>query len=164
MSQNSVLKKSDILKGQEKTKKIEVKSLGGSIFIRALSDGEATQIQEKVMEGSSPSQEDEDKVKFDPQVAIRNSREARYMLVASGLSNKDNDEEWSPEDVGRLKREIIEEIADKVIEYSGLSSSPTFRLWRSVEEEANKIEQEEAAKIRREESKIRGEAAKVGGK
>jgi len=145
MSQNGVLKKSEILQGQKKTKCIELQSLGGSVHIRPLSEGEAASIREEIMEGGKATEDG--KINFDPKEGLQKIRNARNKVVAKGLSNDDNGEGWTPGEVGQLRKDAIDELADEIVHYSGLENEPTFRAWRKYDEELKRAEEEAAEEL-----------------
>lgn len=141
-----VLTKAAILQGIEECKLIEVESLGGSVWIRRLGDGdiaeiEATQVRSgRMYEEKGKDEEGEDGpeqvrglVSIPPDEFARNMREARQKAVAVALTNRKNGDEWTVQEVARLGRKVVNEIAEEVVRFSDLEEEASFLGWQSIE-------------------------------
>ena len=133
----AVLKKSDILQGIDKPRKITIESLNGELWLRPLSSVEITEIVNIEAEGYGKweatntqkgrrLEKGEALTKGSMDLAKLNSAEARskHECVLKGLDNPKNDDDpWTLEDIRRLHQNIIDEIYDKVMEISGANTS-----------------------------------------
>lgn len=133
----AILKKSDILQGIDKPRKINIETLGGELWLRPLSSSEITEIVNIEAEGygkweSTTSQKGrrfekgESLTKGSMDLAKLNSAEARskHECIYKSLDNPKNEEDpWELEDIRRLHQNIVNEIYDKVMDISGANTT-----------------------------------------
>ena len=135
-----ILKKSQILQGINDPKAINIKALGGELWLRPLSSAELDeidQIEAKMMESYETneranvrgrvvqSSETNSKGKLNMVKAARYSAEARDMKIYKSLDNPKNtgEDAWTLEEVGSLPKDAVEEIVEAINELSGLTVS-----------------------------------------
>ena len=133
----AILKKSDILLGIDKPRKVTIDSLGGELWLRPLSSVEITEIVNIEAEGYGKweatntqkgrrLEKGEALTKGQMDLAKLNSAEARskHECVYKGLDNPKNEEDpWTLEDIRRLHQNIIDEIYEKVMSISGANTT-----------------------------------------
>jgi len=130
------LKKADILRGINDPVQIEIKSLGGNLWLRPLSNKEIDELEEmeakamgtfetKERASRRGASEQNSTGKLNVAKITRASAEVQVEKVFRSLDNPRNidDEAWTYEEVNRLKKHQVNEIADKVDELSGVNVS-----------------------------------------
>lgn len=135
----AILKKSQILQGINDPQPINIKALGGELWLRPLSVSELDeidQIEAKMMESyetneranlrgrNVQSAEQTSKGKLNMVKAAKYRAEARNMKIYKSLDNpKNEDDPWTLDEVGNLQRDAAEEIVEHIDELSGLTVS-----------------------------------------
>ena len=132
-----ILKKSDILDGIDKPRKIFIDALEGELWLRPLSSAEITEIVNIEAEGygkweSTNTQKGrrmekgENLTKGYMHLAKLNSAEAnaKYECAYKSLDNPKNEEDpWELEEVKKLPHNAIKEIYEKVFQMSGANTT-----------------------------------------
>lgn len=143
------LTKNDILKSVKDSKEVEIESLDGKVLIRPLSDGEYSEIQDKIFGGVkatksiNPEKIAKIKDKDDPKQQTKMlkdlgididiakmqklEKESTYLACKYGLSV---DEEWTVEDVGQLPPGVPKEIAEAIYKYTGVDKLDEVEKFR----------------------------------
>lgn len=134
-----MITKAELLKGKKACREIELETYGGeTLYIRKLSEGEVGELFDTIVEGGKISQAGEKTdITMDGKKALKNQRMAKNMAVAFSLTNDKNDDEWKPEEVESLPQDTVDELVEKVAEYSGLLSRKTFQSWKRETEAKN---------------------------
>lgn len=143
-----VITKSDILEGKNKYKKEYIEAFEDEVWLRKLTDPEVTELQSIMASAGGSKMEmavsnlenvdNKDKedieirdMEVDTSKAIQKSREARYTAIAYSLSNEKSGDEWTPEEVkDGLEPAAINELAEKIAEFSGVIGMKSFRGWK----------------------------------
>lgn len=134
----AVLKKSQILQGINDPRKMKVKTLGddGELWLRPLSNSELDEIdaiEAKMMESYETNErtkvrgrtiqqgETTSRGKLNMVKAAKFKAEARDLMIYKSLDNEKNaDDPWDLSDVGKLRREVAEELVEIIQELSGV--------------------------------------------
>lgn len=126
--------KADVLQGKSKVVEVEVPELGGSIFIRPLTDGEYSQIQaltlqQLKLDGKASLEELRshkiDLSSLDMAKMVEGQKRAERMTVAFAIVPAEGEEPWTEEDVAALPAGVPERIAKKVYEITGIGNAVT---------------------------------------
>ena len=133
----AIIKKADVLHGILDPKKIEIKSLGGELWLRPLSSAEVDEINQIEAEGygnyetNSKNQtrgknlsvgETISKGKINVLKMQKATTKAKYTAIVKSLDNSRNeDDPWTLEDIKALKQDQVDEIHEKVQEISGMN-------------------------------------------
>ena len=130
----NILKKADILRGIDDPEHIKIDSLGGYLWLRPLSNKELDDLDEmeakamgifetKEIGKGNIRGETNTNGKLNVAKVTRASAEVQVEKVYLSLDNPKNeeDEKWDYEDINKLHRKTVEEIADKVDELSGVT-------------------------------------------
>lgn len=129
------ISKSELLNGAKECKEVSIGANNGdTIFIRKLSDGEVARVTAIMAKGGRVSQKGSDKdgneeISMDAEQAIGNVRKAKHTAIAWALTNGENPDKWTAEEVSKLPVSIVEEMAQKVVEYSGVENKRQFEKW-----------------------------------
>lgn len=116
------LSKADILKGTKNVKEVMIESLGDTVWLRGLSYMEHVEIESLEFDGASMNDTEGKKVTMDMGKVLLNSGKAQVKAATYGLNNEKN-EKWAENEVASLPREVVKEIAQKVLELTGVSSN-----------------------------------------
>ena len=131
------ISKSDILNGAKQCKEITVETLGDTTYIRKLTDGEVAEVTTKIASGGEivGSKDDPEKseIRMSGEKAIMNTRRAKHYAIAKALTNNENSDKWKPDEVSTLSSDIVDELGEKVAEYSGIIHKKTFQSWKRNE-------------------------------
>lgn len=135
----ALLKKDDILSGVDTPEKVEIKTLGGELWLRPLSSFELSKVEEieakaiGEMETNEKAQrqgkrlgksETLSKGKINLARANKASMEAKVTMVQMSLDNpKNSDDPWSEDDIKQLRRDAFDELVDHVRRLSGAEIS-----------------------------------------
>jgi hypothetical protein len=126
-----VLRKSDILQGINDPKEIMIESLGDTLYLRPLSNAELDELDEieaKGMESYETNSKSRGRIqgetiskgKLNIRVATISAAKARDRKIQMSLDNPKNEDNWSLEDIGKLRRDVANEIVDRINELSGV--------------------------------------------
>jgi len=125
-----ILKKADILRNIDEPEKVTIKSLGGDLWLRPLSNKELDEIDEieaKAMgifetneRGKKGLSESTSKGKLNVAKLTTASAESKIEMIYRSLDNpKNEDDPWTYDEINKLKRHMVDEIVEKVKEISG---------------------------------------------
>lgn len=123
-----ILTKAQLLAGSKYTEEIEIKELGGKVKIRALSDGEMSQIESQHMIDMGSLGIDYQglqSMKYTPEImtidraakVAQLAKERAWKIVALALSVPGG-EEWTPEEASGLHESTVDLILTKAEELS----------------------------------------------
>jgi len=116
-----------VLGGIQHTVDVEIPELGGTITVRSLTSHEYAVFQQKLMRSIKISGE-KSITKLAKGIAdlkevnlgdfLLHQTEAQIYAVSKGIVNG---EAWSEEDVGKLSKPVIDKLADKILEITGVT-------------------------------------------
>ena len=125
----AILKKSDILLGIDEPRKVEIKALGGEIYLRPLSSAELTRVTSIEAEGFGNFQASNirrnTEAKGEMNLAKMNeaTAKAQYEAIFLSINNPKNSDEWEKEDLELLHKDAINELYDNIMRISGAETT-----------------------------------------
>lgn len=132
-----LLSKSDIINGKNNIQTVEFPELNGELLLRPLTDGEYHRVIKAITGkgignfGITPTIKDGEidkdatmeTVKLDLDVGVleENSFKANCLAVSLSLTHDENDEKYTQKEVEQFPAGIVEKIAAKVYEITGVN-------------------------------------------
>lgn len=130
-----ILTKDAILKGIDKVEKCEIKSLGGEIYLRPLSQGEWAELEDiearaiGVFETNESAKRKGKRQlpgtmsssgKISLEKTSKAKREAQTLAIKYSLNNDKNQDKWTEKEISKLPKKAFEEIYDAIEWISGV--------------------------------------------
>jgi hypothetical protein len=148
----AILTKNEIINGKKVIKEFNFKTLGGSLKLRPLTDGDYHKVHAIVQGGGIGSintkpvmkngEMDKDATlsSLDFDIDIMEADNAKFkadcQAIVYSLTHDESEDVWTVEDVGKFPAGSVNEIAMKVYEISGVADPNTTR--KNVEDFRNK--------------------------
>lgn len=122
----TILTKADILQGIETPKKIEIKALGGEIWLRPLSSAEVDEILHLEAQGYGTFNASQNRgqtmadAKMNLAKMQEKQAESKYLTIHKSINNPKNHDEWTLNEVKQFKHDAVNEIYDHIMDLSGV--------------------------------------------
>ena len=125
-----VLTKNEILKGINNIQKINIKSLGGEVYLRPLSETELKEVEMVEAKGmgvfestQKGRREAMNKGKIDLVKATDATYNSKLTKIQVSINNDKNPDKWTLDEIGELPRNAINELIEKIDELSGIETT-----------------------------------------
>ncbi len=125
-----VLTKNEILKGINNIQKINIKSLGGEVYLRPLSETELKEVEMVEAKGmgvfestQKGRREAMNKGKIDLVKATDATYNSKLTKIQLSINNDKNPDKWTLDEIGELPRNAINELIEKIDELSGIETT-----------------------------------------
>ena len=126
----AILTKADIIDGKNNIQEVHIESLGGEIYLRPLTRGECTKIEQiqtesmgkfktkEIASGSRRANMESNGV-LDIKATTKATRKAELEAIYLSINNEKNDE-WNRTEIDQLNKNTFDEIYSNVQRISGL--------------------------------------------
>lgn len=126
----AILTKSDIIDGKNNIQEVHIESLGGEIYLRPLTRGECTKIEQiqtasmgkfktkEIAQGAKRSNMESNGV-LDIKATTEATRKAELEAIYLSINNEQNDK-WTKPEIESLNKAAFDEIYENVQKISGL--------------------------------------------
>lgn len=126
-----VLRKQDVLIGIDEAVEVELQTVDGSLYLRPLSSKELNNVLNIEAEGFGNFEATAKQGKKDPGATgkinlakmNRATQKAQYEAIFLSINNPRNEDKWTLDDIESLKKNIVEELYDKIMELSGAGTT-----------------------------------------